>query len=153
VRTNKRNYFLFVFRALASETIPTICCKSVTLCCLVQHLHMAKRPCTIIHIVVIASGGVDLSCCKSGGSCCNSLWCRGCVMSVFQPFCCRFKCKGSLLSFHTRLAFPFGLFLHVSGGSFSNCFSQLWFWKLKVFGNNIKLLVTHERAGCSCICR
>jgi len=30
----KRNYFLFVSRALALETIPIICYKSVTLCCL-----------------------------------------------------------------------------------------------------------------------
>jgi len=35
----KRNYFLFVSRALALETIPTIRYKSVTLCCLVSHKH------------------------------------------------------------------------------------------------------------------
>jgi len=32
----------------------------------------------------------------------------------FSLFCCRFKYKGLLLSFRTRLTFPFALFLHAS---------------------------------------
>jgi hypothetical protein len=41
------------------------------------------------------------------------------LSALFNLFCCRFKYNGLLLSFRTRLAFPFGLFLDVSGGSFS----------------------------------
>jgi len=38
----KRNRFLFISRALALETIPTICYESVTLCCSVQHCMMTS---------------------------------------------------------------------------------------------------------------
>ena len=41
------------------------------------------------------------------------------LCAFFILFCCRFKYNGLLLSFRARLIFPFGLFLHVSGGSFS----------------------------------